>query len=199
MARGVDKLSKATRAHALWPSGSSSSPGQLALGSEGPRGPPAVPCDSSPGPRARGDDHISRVTRARAQVPTGSTRCPVRLQAGSEGPGFDQFSWETCACVRGPAGLTSSPGRLGPMQKSQQGQPDVPGDSGPVPRDCRLNQISWATHAWVRGPTGSTPSPGQIALGSDGPRCQPALRGDLGPCSSARTGEQMSRAIPAWL
>ena len=67
---------------------------------KGPRGRPAVPADSGPGPRARGVDQLSRPTRAR---------------------------------VRGPAGSTSCPGRLGPGSEGPRGRPAVPADSGPGP------------------------------------------------------------------
>ena len=49
-ARGVDQLSRPTRARVRGPAGSTSCPGRLGPGSEGPRGRPAVPADSGPGP-----------------------------------------------------------------------------------------------------------------------------------------------------
>ena len=48
-ARGVDQLSRPTRARVRGPAGSTSCPGRLGPGSEGPRGRPALPADSGPG------------------------------------------------------------------------------------------------------------------------------------------------------
>ena len=80
-ARGVYQVPRATLARVLGPTGSTSCRGNLALGSEGPQGLPAVPGDPGPCPRARsrpsvpgglgpgrtyrGFDQASRVTRAR--------------------------------------------------------------------------------------------------------------------------------------
>ena len=46
---------------------------------KGPRGRPAVPADSGPGPRARGVDQLSRPTRARVRGQIGRASCRERV------------------------------------------------------------------------------------------------------------------------
>ena len=83
--RGVDHLSRVTRAWILGPTGPASSPGPLRLVSKSLRCQPAVPGDSGPCPRCRGVDQLSRVTLDRAQGAAVSTSCPRRLGPVSEG------------------------------------------------------------------------------------------------------------------
>ena len=170
MARGVNQQSLAPGARVRNPSVLTSCPGRLetvpeGLGveqlcqgltraSDGPRGGPAGPGDSGPGPRARGFDHLYWATRAGARGPAVSTNSPARLGSGPRSHGrpavpgasgpcqmsrcMDQLPRATWALVAGPAVSNRRPGRLGPC-------PNARGD----------DQLR-VTRARVRGPTGST-------------------------------------------
>ena len=129
----MDQLSRATCVCVLSHAVSTSCPGGLGPGSEDPRGRPAVPCDSSQGPRACGFDQLSRVTHALIPGLTGSTsyhrviKMSQVFLPGSEvlrgrpallghmrlrprARRFDKLSRSTGASVRMHSGLTSSPG-----------------------------------------------------------------------------------------
>ena len=74
-ARGVDPLSRVSRARVRWSGGSTSFPRPLGHVSEVPRVRPALPGESRSALRANGVDLRSWETRARALWPAGSTRC----------------------------------------------------------------------------------------------------------------------------
>lgn len=84
----------------------------------------------------------------------------------------------TRARVRGPAGSTRCPGRLGPRPKALRCQPDVPDHSRLRPRLRGVDQLSWATGAW-----------------SEGAWCQTGVPGNSGPCLKARVVDQLSQAL----
>ena len=113
-------------------------------------------------PKTREVDHQSRATRARVRWSTGLTTCPA-------------FS----GLFRGPAGSTSSPGRLAPGSDNPRGRPALPSDSQSSPRARGVRQHSRATRAPV-----------------DGPHCRLALPGDSGPSLRSCGLDQMSR--PTW-
>ena len=110
--------------------GSTSCPGTLVLGSEGPRGRTALPGVSGPGLKALGVDQLSRATRACVRFPGMSIRCLWRIAPESECPsgppgllghsgpcqsarGVFQVFRVTRARVRRPVVSTNSPGHLG--------------------------------------------------------------------------------------
>ena len=142
---GVHQLSRGTRAWlrvprvsticpSIWarfpgPMGSTRCPGQLAFKSEGPRGRPALPCLSGPGPMVRGINELSQATRACVRGPAGSTSSPGRITLGSKGQGVDPWPWATRTRALWPAGSTSCPGRLAPGSKGSRFRPDLPGES----------------------------------------------------------------------
>ena len=129
-ARGYDQMSRATRARVRVPMGSTSSPGQLALLSEVPQGQPAVLGVSGPGLSSHGVDSFHgrlvpgsegpwfRPAVLDESRPCASSQGVHQLSRSTqiwfEGPRGHQLAWTTHARVRGPAGSTSSPGRLGP-------------------------------------------------------------------------------------
>ena len=172
--RGVAQPSRVTRAWVRGPMCSTSSSGQIALGSDGPRGPmarspgrlghvpqgpgcrPAVSGTSGPVPRPGIIDQLSRVTRARVRGPTVSTRSSRPSGPGPRARRVHQGSRATRTRVRGPAGSTRSPGRVEHMPDAPRGQPDVPGDSGLAPRAHGVTQLSWDTRALDRRTAGST-------------------------------------------
>ena len=173
-----DQVSRVTRAWVQKPTESTSSPGRLALLSDGLRCRPALLGDSRSGAWFCGVDQRSRATRARLQSPTESTRCPGRFvlvlqvsQArpdvpGELGPGsicrsVDQLSWVTRSRVRRPTVLTNTPG---------------------------------FTRARLRWPSSSTSCPGRLGPGSDGSRGRPDLLGDSGSGPMALRVDHLSRA-----
>ena len=140
MARVVDQQSRVTRARAQppWgepvdlgksgpvrmPSVSTTCPRTPTLGSESPRGRPAVPGDSGPAPKSCGVDQQSRATHVSVRVPARLIRYLWRIGPRSECPrvrpglpgdsgpcpralGVVQLSRATLARLRGPAGSTS--------------------------------------------------------------------------------------------
>lgn len=161
---------------------------------QGSQGQPAVSHDSGPCPRHYSFNQMSRATPARVRGATGLTSCPWRLELVSDGPRGRLTSSAPWARVREPEVLSRSPGRLGPVPKALQGQPDVPGDSSPAPRARGLDQVSWDTCAWVRGPAGSTSGLGGLGAVPEGPRCQPPLPGDTDSSPRAHGVDQLSRA-----
>ena len=82
----VNQMSGATLAWLRGAAGWTSSPGPLAIASNGPRGRPAVPGDWGLGPKALGVDQLSRVTQARVRGPARFTSCHRPLGPVSEGP-----------------------------------------------------------------------------------------------------------------
>ena len=102
MARGVEQLSRRTRARIRWParstiyprllwlgsgaSGVEYTPGRLGLMSIDLRGRPSVPCDSGPGPMVQGVDQLSQTSRALFRGPAVWTSSPGRLAPGSDNP-----------------------------------------------------------------------------------------------------------------
>ena len=137
-ARGYDQMSRATRARVRVPMGSTSSPGQLALLSEVPQGQPAVLGVSGPGLSSHGVDSFHgrlvpgsegpwfRPAVLDESRPCASSQGVHQLSRSTqiwfEGPRGHQLAWTTHARVRGPAGSTSSPGRLGPGSECPGGR-----------------------------------------------------------------------------
>ena len=145
-----------------------SSPGRLALGSEGPRGRRAAPGDSGsapsacgvaqlslgnsgPFPRACGVHQMSRVTGTVPEARV-SKSCPGRP-----------------ARVSGDPRSTSYPRRLGLEPDVPWGRPAIPGDSGPVRRDRAVDQLSRTPRAQARGSSVSTSCAVRHGPGSEGP------------------------------
>ena len=167
--RGVDQMSRASRAMVRGPAWSTSSPGRLELGSEVPQGSPAFPGDSRSGrwptlstssPGRLGP--MPEGLRARPDVPADLGPC-------SSACGVDQLSRATRARVRWSAGSTSCPSLLGPCSEGPRCRPALPGDLRPAPITREVSQLSQATCARVRGPVGLTSSPRRLRLLSDGP------------------------------
>ena len=170
--RGVAQPSRVPRAWVRGPMCSTSSSGQIELGSDGLRCRPALratrarapgpggltscPGTSGPVPRPGIIDQLSRVTRARVRGPTVSTRCSRPSGPGPRARRVHQGSRATRTRVRGPAGSTRSPGRVEHMPDAPRGQPDVPGDSGLAPRAHGVTQLSWDTRALDRRTAGPT-------------------------------------------
>ena len=86
MSRGIDQLSQETRSLVRWLASSTSSPGPIALGTDGPRGRSDLLGDSCSGPMALGVDHLSWATRTPFRGTLVSTSYPRRIALGSEGP-----------------------------------------------------------------------------------------------------------------
>ena len=178
MARGVDQLSGATRARAQGPTVSNSFPGCLALGSEGPRGRPAVLDDSGLCPGTRDFDLRSWALWPERYGQQGRLAVPGDLGLGARAHRVDKMSRATQASARWPTVLnnspgrlrfgskghrsTSCPGRLGLVPDIQRGRPAVPGESGPGWRDRVVDQASRATRARAHGPAGMTSCPGRL-------------------------------------
>ena len=144
-------MSRASRAMVRGPAWSTSSPGRLELGSEVPQGSPAFPGDSRSG-----------------RWPT----CRPAL-LGDSGPclracRLDQMSRPTWGRAPVPAGLTSSPGRLGPRSDGPRGRQVLPSDSCVGPCAHGVDQFPQVTRAWAEC-RGVARFPGQLALGSEGP------------------------------
>ena len=193
-ASGVDPLSRVQR-----PSGLTSCPGQLALWSKGPGGRPVFPGDLCLCLSACEVDPTSLATQAWLQGPTVSTSCswrhalvsecprcrPALLGNSRSGPRareFDLLFFTTQALIRGPEVST-----------------DVPGDSGPSPRDRGVDQLSLATRGWFQVPARSTRSLWRLGPGSESPRGRPGLQGNSGPCPKPRGVSHIAWAIPARL
>ena len=179
--------------------------------SECPWGPPAVPGDSVPCPRARRVDQISRATRACVRWPVVSSSSPGRLRPVNEGmrclPVVDQCSRATHDRVRGPALSSSCPGRLALVSEVPlcrpavreiraqvlvpMGSTDVTDDSCPGPRDRGFDPLCWTSRAWVRVLAVSTSCPGRLAPWSEAVRVRPEVPGDSGLGPSTRSVDQL--------
>ena len=148
---GVDQWSWATLVQVGGPTVSTSSPGVLVHGSEGPQGRPDVFGDSGPVPSARWVHQVSKATRGLDRGPFGQPDVP-----GDSGPAPRACGW------------TSSPGPLALASKGPRGRPAVPGDWGPGPKALGVDQLSRATQARIRGCLWWTSCPGTLRLVSSG-------------------------------
>ena len=174
-ARVVHHLSRATQAGFAGPTGSTSSPGRLGPGSDGPLGRPLVRATGavSQGPR---DPPDIPGDLARVPMPAGRPAVLADLGLALKARGFEPLSRATRALFRGAAVSTMR---------------DL-GDSGPGPRSRKVNQLSRAIRASVRGPAWSTICPGRLRLVSQVPRDRPYIPGDPGPGSSVRGAYHLS-------
>ena len=162
MARRVDQHSRASQTLARGPAGLTSCPRRLVLGSEGPWGLPAVPCDWDPCPRAHGVHQVSQGT-----------------QTLPEGLGVNQLSRVNWACARCLAGSTSCAVGLGPKSNGPRGRPAVPGSLRLGPMALAVNQLSRATRAHARCSAVSASSPGPLRPVSEVSQCRLAVPGKL--------------------
>ena len=207
IACGFDKVSLATQASVRGPAMSTSSPGQLTLGSEVLWGRPGVPGYLGYCPRSRLVHQHPRETRARVRGPAGLTSCPGRIRPLSQGPrsrpavpgdsgpgprahGVDQISMATWACVPVPAISTSSPRQIRPVSLGPRCQPAAPGDSGPGPRSCRIEEGGSHLGPKVHGVDQLSRA---IGVGSDGLQSRPAVLEDVRQALMARRLDHMSR------
>ena len=179
--RGPEVLSSfpGTRDSERGPAVSTSFPRRLGPVSNAQRCRPAVPDNSSLGPRSRGVDQLPWMTHAQVRGPAVSIRCPGRLGPVSECPrarsavpgnlgplpwacGVDQLSRTTRFRVRVLEVSTSCPARLMIWSRGSLGQPPLPGDLGSCLTSCSVNNLSWATWARVHVPghAGTTSCPG---------------------------------------
>ena len=197
----MDQLSRATRACVLGQAWSTRCPGRLVLGSEGPRGRPAVTGHSVLGPSARGFDQESRETRARVRMPAVSTHFegdlgPSRRVRGVDlpfgrirpmpkGPWFQQASRETLDLAR-CGGVEQLSQGTRPWTEGTRCRPTLPGDSRFCPSARGVEKQSRATRARVPGPASSTRCLWRLGPGSEGRRGRPGPKGDSGPCPRPR-------------
>ena len=130
--------------------------------SEVPQGRPALPDDTRPCPSSQVVHQLSQAThnpvRRTAVTQAGLDDSLLGLSSRS----VDQLSRTSRARIRGPAVLSSCPGRLGSGSECPRGRSAVQGYSGPCPRYPGVDRLSRTTRAGVLGPAGSTRSPGQI-------------------------------------
>ena len=207
--RGVNQHSRATcnrvRVPAVW----TNSPGLLGLMSYGPQDRPSVLDDSLPSPWRRGVYQMSRVNRARSEGPWCRPPVPSVSVQGPMAREVDQISRATHAQVRWPVGLTSTPGRLGPVSEGPWGRPALPstrarpqcpagssscpGQHGPVP-DCPGIQLTFLgdSQSGARG-RGFDQLSWEPRASARGPMGSIDVLGDLGPDSSAHGFDQLSR------
>ena len=201
-------MSRVSRGRFRGTTGSTGPPGPLGPVSEVPRVRPAVSGDQGQGPWALGVDLLSRALGSRSEGPWGrpavlgvSGLCPRARgvhqlsrapRTVPEGSDVEQLSLATRACVRGPPGSTSGPGRLRPGS-----------------RDRGVDHRSQATRAGAQGPAGSTISPGPLGFWSkvlrltrcpgrpgpmpEGTRGRPDVPGDSGQAPSACGVDRLSR------
>ena len=143
----VNQMSGETLAQFRGPAGWTSSPGPLAIASNGPRGQPAVPGDWGLGPKALGVHQLSRVTRAHVRGPARFTSCYRPLGPVSEGPQCGPTVPGDRGQARNALGDDPFRGRLGTVSEGPWCQPAfqvtqahaqgptvstiIPGDSGP--------------------------------------------------------------------
>ena len=183
--------------------GSTRCPGLLGLLSEVPRGPPALPGDSSSVSRSHGVHQNPRATRARVRGPTGLTSSPRRLGLGPS--------------ARRTA---RSPGRLTLASEGLWCRPALLGDSCSVPRARRVDPLPRAIGLGPNGLQGQPTFPelsllapmarglDHISRGSWGRVPVPAvsnssLPGVSGPClrpaiSTNCTGQLALRSEGPW-
>ena len=197
----MDQLSRATRACVLGQAWSTRCPGRLVLGSEGPRGRPAVTGHSVLGPSARGFDQESRETRARVRMPAVSTHFegdlgPSRRVRGVDlpfgrirpmpkGPWFQQASRETLDLAR-CGGVEQLSQGTRPWTEGTRCRPTLPGDSRFCPRARGVEKQSRVTRSRVPGPARSTRCLWLLGPSSEGPRGPPGHKGDSRPCPRPR-------------
>ena len=193
--------------------GSTRCPGLLGLLSEVPRGPPALPGDSSSVSRSHGVHQNPRATRARVRGPTVLTSSPRRLGLGpsarrtARSPGRLTLASEGLWCRPALLGDSCSvprarrvdplPRAIGLGPNGLQGQPTVPEDSLLAPMARGLDHISRGSWGRVPVPAVSNSSPGRLKAGSDGPPCRPAVPGESGPCPRDRGVDQLSQVTRA--
>ena len=128
----VNQLSRETRAKVRGTAGSTSYPGRLGPLPVDRRARAAVAFDLGPIPRDRG-----------------TTSCPGLPVPVSESSHGYQLLQATRARFRGPAGSTSSLGRLAHWSDFLRGRPAFPDDWCPGPRNRGVNQHSLVTRARV--------------------------------------------------
>ena len=145
---GVDQLSQMTRALVRGHMGSTSCPWRLGPMSQVPRYRPAVPGKFGP-----------------CRWTTVSTAAPGDSGPGPRYCGIEEHSRATRARVQGPAGLTSSPGRLGNRSVVPRGRSAHRGDSGSCPMARGVDQLSRRSRARLRCPADSTTCPRLLWLG----------------------------------
>ena len=162
---------------------------------------------------ARTLDQLTWVTRARSEGPLCRPDVSDNVVPFLKSCGVDQLCRGTRACVPGPAGSTSCPGRLGPVSLDPRSRPAAPGDSGPCLRSRGLDQMSQATGGLVPVPAGLTSCPRCLGRGSRvsgihplfratrarlrGPQVRPAVPEDTWPAPIARGVDQLSVATQA--
>ena len=173
----------ATCAGVRGPVGSTRCPGLLGLLSEVPRGPPALPGDSSSVSRSHGVHQNPRATRARVRGPTGLTSSPRRLGLGpsarrtARSPGRLTLASEGLWCRPALLGDSCSvprarrvdplPRAIGLGPNGLQGQPTVPEDSLLAPMARGLDHISRGSWGRVPVPAVSNSSPGRLGAMSE--------------------------------
>ena len=171
---------------------STSCPGRIRLGSDGPRVPPTLAGNSGSGPMARGVDQVSRATQAHVPGPKESTSCTMFSGQGPRSCSVDENSQANRARVRGPVVSTSCPGGFAPVSDCPECRQALH-----CPRAREVDQLSQATRTQFRGPAASPGSQGRHAPGSDRPQGAPAVPGDSGQCPSARDVDRPCWVTPA--
>ena len=138
----------------------------------------------------RGLALVSDGTRGRPTVPGDSGPSPRDC-------GFDHLYWAARAGAQGPAVLTNSPGRFGPVPQGPWGRLAVPGDSHLGPSACGVDQLSRTTRARVRGTAVSTNSPRRLKFVSEGPRstCSPGRLGNVPDDPRGQTAVPGTQAV----
>ena len=179
-ARGVDQMSQVTSARLRVPAGSTSCPGCLRPGSEGPER--STGCPEGIGPLPKG--------------PCGQPAVPGHSRLGPRGRGVDQLLRVTWAQDHGPAVSTSTPGRIALFSEGLWVRSPVPGNSGLGPRHLVVDELYQETRDLVGGPALSTSLPGRLRPMPEGPRCSPAVP-ETRTLPEGPGVEQLSRATCA--
>ena len=182
--------------------GSTRCPGLLGLLSEVPRGPPALPGDSSSVSRSHGVHQNPRATRARVRGPTGLTSSPRRLGLG---PSARRTARSPGRLTLASEGLWCRPALLGDscsVPRARRVDP-LPRASGLGPKACRVNQRSRRTRSWLQWLAGSTTYLVGAGAVFQCLRCPTALPGVSGPClrpaiSTNCTGQLALRSDGPW-